>query len=269
MINVDHFIHIGDSHKVCEDYALSGMDPIPHVIVSDGCSSSRNTDVGARILCYLARQYINYRHDVFEFDQEEMGYWIIHNAETTARHLGLNKSALDATLIVAVANDFYVDVFFFGDGYALFDNWIHSVEFGPSNAPYYLSYKLDSERNDAYHSMKNEIIIRRHTLNDTHIVQRGNLAYDKYFHLRKARRTISTASIFSDGVASFYRKEDNNMLPAWLAIGQFEMTDFPVKTGDFLKRTLGSRRGSISIAKELGYVNIDDFSMGTILLGDD
>lgn len=268
MINIDHFIHIGNSHKICEDYAISGMNPFPHVIISDGCSSSRNTDVGARILCYLARQYINYRHDSLEFDKYEMGYWIIHNAETTARHLGLNQSALDATLIVAIANEFYVDIFFFGDGYALCDNILHCIEYGPSNAPYYLSYKLDSERDDAYYQMKNEMITVRQNLNTPNISEKSTIAYDKYFRIRKARKAVNKVSIFSDGVASFYNKEESVVMPAYAAINTFEMVDFPTTAGEFVKRALGSKRGSINIAKKLGYSNIDDFSMGTIILGD-
>jgi len=45
----DHHFCIGKTHKVCEDYATSGIteDGVTYAIASDGCSSSKDTDFGA------------------------------------------------------------------------------------------------------------------------------------------------------------------------------------------------------------------------------
>ncbi len=52
---VDDYFHIGQMHlgsgKPCQDYSFSGViDEGAFVIVSDGCSTGRHTDVGARII---------------------------------------------------------------------------------------------------------------------------------------------------------------------------------------------------------------------------
>lgn len=52
---VDDYFHIGQMHlgsgKPCQDYSFSGVtDEGAFAVVSDGCSSGRHTDVGARII---------------------------------------------------------------------------------------------------------------------------------------------------------------------------------------------------------------------------
>ncbi|OGM99294.1 MAG: hypothetical protein A2915_02485 [Candidatus Yanofskybacteria bacterium RIFCSPLOWO2_01_FULL_41_34] len=52
---VDDYFHIGQMHlgsgKPCQDYSFSGViDEGAFAIVSDGCSTGRHTDVGARII---------------------------------------------------------------------------------------------------------------------------------------------------------------------------------------------------------------------------
>lgn len=59
MIITDSYFSIGTSHLVCEDYATHGLIPekrtsvktdIHYGILSDGCSSQLDTDIGARLL---------------------------------------------------------------------------------------------------------------------------------------------------------------------------------------------------------------------------
>ena len=59
-MNTDFYCEIGDSHVACEDYALAGKinDNISYAIVADGCSSSPNVDVGARVLAHAALDYL-------------------------------------------------------------------------------------------------------------------------------------------------------------------------------------------------------------------
>jgi hypothetical protein len=61
MIQTDIFRRIGATHAVCEDYIIEGNKPFPFIILADGCSTAKNTDMGARILCHLAKQYVMYR----------------------------------------------------------------------------------------------------------------------------------------------------------------------------------------------------------------
>ena len=54
--NLDWYFTIAKQHVVCEDYALTGWEPVPYTIVCDGCSSSEHTDVGARVLAWSAKK---------------------------------------------------------------------------------------------------------------------------------------------------------------------------------------------------------------------
>src|SRR3989344_1803041 len=61
--STDHYFHIGSAHyrngKPCQDYALSGVyGPVACAVVSDGCSTGRHTDVGARVLTLSTLQAI-------------------------------------------------------------------------------------------------------------------------------------------------------------------------------------------------------------------
>ncbi len=54
--NLDSFFSMAKQHAVCQDYAIGGMLPSPFLVLCDGCSSSNNSDVGARILAISARK---------------------------------------------------------------------------------------------------------------------------------------------------------------------------------------------------------------------
>jgi Fe-S cluster biogenesis protein NfuA len=61
--SADHYFQIGTAHytagKPCQDYALSGSnDQVACALVSDGCSTGRHTDVGARVLTLSTLQAI-------------------------------------------------------------------------------------------------------------------------------------------------------------------------------------------------------------------
>ncbi len=49
-MNIDTFIKQGE-HGICEDYVIAKMiNGSPVLVISDGCSSSPNTDVGSKLL---------------------------------------------------------------------------------------------------------------------------------------------------------------------------------------------------------------------------
>lgn len=57
-METNSFYQIGRDHKVCEDYAICGMEPFPYTILSDGCSTGKHTDVGSRILVSMTKKNI-------------------------------------------------------------------------------------------------------------------------------------------------------------------------------------------------------------------
>ena len=262
MIQTDTFLKIGDQHKVCEDYIIEGFLPVPFIILADGCSSSRDTEMGARILCHLAKQYLYYRGcDLYNPDYRKMGSWIIHNAELTVRHLGLRVECLDATLIVSYELDNTVYVHIYGDGAVVTKDdrgviQIDHVEF-TNNAPYYLSYLIDEFRDEIYHENKN-----RKSIHITH--QNGHVtsytkAYDSKTVLKYHLDRYPTIFICSDGISSFIKKDPSQrdilkpheVLPDMMAFKNIK--------GEFLKRRL---KRALKDLDSQGITHYDDLSIG-------
>jgi hypothetical protein len=264
LINIDTFLKIGDSHRVCEDYIVSGQNPVPYIILSDGCSSSNNTEMGARILCHLAKQYLKYRGDnLYDLDYNKMGSWIIHNAELTARQLGLKISCLDATLIVSFELDGVITVFMYGDGVVVAKNGLgiiqaDYIEF-TNNAPYYLSYLIDEFRDEIYHENKNSKTLHEVFDNVSNSCF-NELAYDAKVVLKYSINAHPNIFICSDGIQSFIKKDpskrDDNIplhhvLPNMMA--------FKNVKGEFLKRRL---KRALKQFEDSGLVHYDDLSIG-------
>ncbi len=265
MIQLDTFLKMGDQHKVCEDYIIKSTVSTPFIILADGCSSSNNTEMGARILCHLAKQFLSYRgNDVYNLGglgYHKMGSWIIHNAELTARQLGLTANCLDATLIVSYVTDNVVYVYIYGDGAVVTKDkkgsiQIDHIEF-TNNAPYYLSYLLDESRDLIYHENKNQ--------RSYHITQQNgnttsyNIAYDSKLILEYNLDRYPNIFICSDGIQSFIKKDPNQrdilhpleVLP--------NMMEFKTIKGEFLKRRM---KRALKDLEEKGITHYDDLSIG-------
>jgi len=271
-ISLDTFIEIGDQHKICEDYILQTFDPIPAIILSDGCSMSNNSEMGARILCYLAKQYLKYRGvDAEPLNYHKMGTWIIHNAELIAKQLGLNSSALDATLIVAyyMKNIDKTIIYFYGDGCLILKDEsgiiLKSVDYlkmngDPSNSPYYLSYLINDKSNKNYKDLK--LFKQVSTIYEDGTNTKYDAEYDEEtIHLIGDH--ISTILITSDGLKSFLKKESNGskiLLSPEDIIKVF--VTFKNTNGEFLKRRLKTQMKSFL---NVGISHFDDLSVGAFL----
>lgn len=269
-INTDTFLKMGDSHRECEDYIIRGMDPVPYIILADGCSSSNRTEMGARILCHLAKQYLIYRtEDIFSdsIDYKKMGSWIIHNAEMTIRQLGLPLACLDSTLIISYYIDNFLHVFMYGDGEIIMKDSegnlsIHTVEF-TNNSPYYLSYKIDPFRDDLYYQNKNSMNITTNKIYpERNYEDSRELAYDAVVKFSMNVAYWKTLFICSDGIRSFMVKDPRikHMVDPVEFID--DMMNFKNFKGEFLKRRL---KRAIKNIEDNGIVHSDDLSIGAYL----
>jgi serine/threonine protein phosphatase PrpC len=144
-IITDSILEKGSSHDICEDYILHGITKeynIPYIILSDGCSSSKHTDIGARILvhgikkqienhfCFLPEEMIN--DDMYNYLQPN----IIYTANSIINSLQLANSCLDCTLIFAFIINEKCYIFRYGDGSIIteYDNGminINTLQFLP------------------------------------------------------------------------------------------------------------------------------------------
>lgn len=167
MFSVNNFFEIGSTHAVCQDYSLSGEiimgeGKYYYGIVCDGCSSSLDVDIGARLLAISAKQYITslFGHDleqmIYAPDVKKVADNIVANLKIIDPDLLINNS-FDSTLILFIANDKNATIYTYGDGFVVMKTVLGGIEkttyhefVYESNAPYYLSYKLNPVRNAGY-----------------------------------------------------------------------------------------------------------------------
>lgn len=260
-ISTDTFLKIGKTHQVCEDYIISGDRPIKYVILSDGCSSSKNTEMGARILCHLAKQYLRYRSYDYIFpnlDYNQMGLWIIHNAELTARQLGLPVSCLDATLIISYEHRGRFHIYMYGDGAIVTEKnnevvSVMEIEYS-KNAPYYLSYRIDPERMDLFYKMGQTLTIK--TIFEKQWA--NTYAYDYKTIFRFDADIFPKLLICSDGISSFMKGTEPEQT---IEIAK-EFLAYKSTQGKFLKRRL---KRAIKIYEANGINHNDDLSVGAFM----
>jgi hypothetical protein len=252
----DHYRTGKSRHKSCEDYTLSGSEPMPYLIVCDGCSSSPQTDIGAMLLAVSARNHIRemITSDSVPPDYHTFGHEVIRRAAASAALLGIPQPSLDATLLAAVYIGGHVFVYVYGDGFVITTGrdgvHIHEIRF-ESNAPYYLSYLLNQDRRNAYQREldKPKIIADGQTI---------NLPYHAPVFFDFQADELSLLMLGSDGLSSFTDMQ-GNPLAAREVIEEF--IAFKNFKGEFVKRR--AKRAITEFEKRL-VVNTDDLSVAAM-----
>jgi len=262
--NVDSHFWKGRTHKVCEDYALSFSIQseevaVPYIIVCDGCSSSPNTDVGARVLAHSAAKHIS----DFGFD-DNFTRRVIYEAGMTIESLGLRQESLDATLLIGKYEGGKFSCEIFGDGVIAYKTpnelGIYIVEY-ESNAPEYLSYNLDQTRYDVYMDATDG------ERNIDKIILTGDDTVVQAVKDIEIPEDATMLSLMSDGVCSFMKaadtstyKKDVQMAPAFIIK---QLVDYKMTNGEFVHRRV---RGFEKAAKSNRWYHDDDVSVATIHL---
>ena len=258
--------------KSCQDYAIcSGEnDKYPFLIICDGCGSSKDTDIGARLLAHGAKSYFKkiIQH-ANRFDYKEFGLASIINAHASSKILDINTQCLDATLIVSYILDNSIFAFMYGDGYIFSTgkngiiNRYKQVSY-KGNAPHYLSYHLNDER---YLKYKDQLGP------DPVMIQAGEFTTDDpkilYMdtYLEKPIVSIHNVGITeafliaSDGIDSFIEIGTGNKVCFQEVMNQ--LTSFKTKKGEFIKRRV--RRMMEDYAKK-GIYNYDDVSIAAFMV---
>jgi len=151
-LRYDHFVTIGKTHKICQDYIIQGDQPTPFLILSDGCSSSAHSEIGAKILTMTAKSLIEKSLQLPTY--ANFGNQLIGYARQIVAKMQLPDSVLDATVLLALVQQAEVVVYVYGDGCLLLKDWagsIRTIEIGfTHNAPYYLSYWDEVARQQEY-----------------------------------------------------------------------------------------------------------------------
>ncbi len=204
-MKIDSFLKIGHSHEQCQDYILTGSDPCPYIILADGCSGAKDSDIGARLLCHTALKYLKKNQSRLDRldPPEKVGQDIIVDAAFALKvHFNTRIDCLDSTLIIAYKFQGYYHIYMYGDGVVFsidtndIINYTH-IHYSP-NAPGYLRYRIDG-----YEKYQNTNVDK---LRDTHAGMNSCDSMEPWHHIIH-EGDIKTLLIASDGIESFIYNE--------------------------------------------------------------
>lgn len=282
-MNTDSFFAIGQKHivagKPCQDYAMSGEQDegrIAFAVVSDGCSTGRNTDVGARLLVLSTIQAIREYWSDTKMIMPWMTGWISKHRAHAIKNidLGLAIEDLLATSIYAFLND---DGGFVrglvsvqGDGVVAIkyrDGSMSMMRFDwPNNMPFYPAYegwRLDNfvqahggnlcakaVTEEKWHMDKDGNFSNREDI--LHSMKDGIDGIKKSFLITNE---IEYIAIFSDGVTQIDNVEWKEAVRSFMS--------FKSTAGEFAKRRMiAGVRDSMKVGKG----PFDDISYAVIHL---
>lgn len=274
-MQADHVFVIGDSHKVCDDYAWSKSSGNSSIaIVSDGCSGSEDTDIGARILVRHAAIKFGSRDRFLENEMSSCDFdQIIFLADQSRRVLGLDQSVLDATLLGVLGwemdGENLAKVFVCGDGFVAskVENRLTIYKHVAHNGyPLYLSYRLNRNRFNSVLGISGYGLVNRvnYFLGDDKEAFPGFIIEEKnnkdkmspfWYPSLEAKGIVA---VFSDGVDTFTDKDGYEIDPVSVI---WELMSFKNTKGEFVKRRM---QGFLRSAKKLGWKHSDDISMAAV-----
>jgi hypothetical protein len=305
----DHIFVMGSTHLVCEDYARSGTIPcgdgdeeLPFAALADGCSSSPDTDIGARLLVLHAVD-LAMSFEKLCLDSEEVVTQLCRSASAWLLGMGVSATALDATLLMVLAKGEYWYATVWGDGYFVTKGnqfghtHVHKVECidsegQPSGHPAYPSYlaplRNRSDRLAAFRKAS-PILRERVTLIYPDGTSGGEtcgvsapggeisltdtlrpFVYHDWIH------THEVVAMFSDGIGSFYEECHTSTSKVTRPVDPLRLIphfiDFKGTKGAFVQRR--ARRVLRDLAErpeKFGFEgpvrHADDFSMAVLHTG--
>lgn len=261
-MNVDHFSR---GHKeLNKDYALSGRNPFPFVIVADGCSSTKYSEVGALILAHAARNVLGrYSEQVID-SYEAFGKAVLSQAESVANLLGRPKEILDATLVLAWIDGETIRFRMYGDGVLVLKNHdgvleIRQYEYD-NNMPFYLSYRADARRLESYRKQVGFRLLK--IFRDGAQVGEYKSNIDENCDLSfPFSQYIKYFAVASDGLSQLFSEKDS----VFIALPDTVAQAFALKStaGAFMTKRM--RRMLLEYEAQ-GVKQLDDIAIGMICL---
>ena len=272
LMNADCYYACGSSHNVCQDYAVvDAPEETARAFVADGCGSSEDTDIGARLLCRLAQRYWSLN------DINSSAMNIVCTARVTLDLLAVPDEALDSTLLVANADKEFCTVRMFGDGVVVVRDReglfkVFKVEYN-GNAPLYLSYFISEGRRAKYVEQGLGVMTVKE-IRDGEVVNESEIhfkneetAKDNSWWAMIEARYHDLVLLFSDGVDSFTSVEQTETGRQKSSVSLTDVLDEFMKIkgtgGEFIKRR--AKRFLRDAAKR-GWQHEDDFSVAGIWL---
>ena len=283
-INTDSHFYIGNSHKQSQDYSFhtamktTGGEQLHFSVIADGCSGSKHTDFGGRILSLsFVRTVYTYYDLLFSSTSEEterrfkvipvLERILIKDAAESARALGLNTACLDATLLAVFTDHRQSYIMAWGDGYIQLKGSKNNVKICENieieikgSAPFYLSYLLNKERGNTYRSQYNwpNEISRKHFGENNYLRPNEIQKCEHISFYKEIDEQI--ISVFSDGLNTVLDTEQNSITSQKVLE---ELTAFKNTHGEFVHRRMSRFLKQIN---KRGWSYFDDISMASLYL---
>lgn len=245
MTQADAAFTIGKTHKICQDYAAAQASA---VVLCDGCSSSPDTDIGARL---LARQMLARRWDfeavvAGEEAQQRLSALVraaVTRAASGASDLGLPPDCLDATLLCLVATSDAVHVAAYGDGAVVFgfDDGTRTVYRSryAGGYPFYPVYLADAARRARWGFVAGNAHTVTKTVLDADGAVRSQESYSgEVSLLRVPLDGLRFAAVLSDGIESFQTRAGASGGSVDYLAAVHELTAFKNFGGAFVHRRM-------------------------------
>ncbi len=289
-MTADCAFRIGYGHAICQDYGIARSGETARVILADGCSSSPDTDLGARLLVRTAERLMatDRRADVerretgpspphpeTELPVEGAGFHrrVVRAAAEIASQLGLNRQCLDATLLTLASGPERWTATLYGDGVLAVGDRNGRVRVTivsyPAGYPDYPSYLADPDRRRLFEALAgNERRVDTWSLvsgEEKPEVACPDSAYPNSGGLVISGVVAETAwiAVLTDGVHSFSRTcsggaaTERIPLPEVLA----ELLAFRSWSGVFVQRRL---QRFLKECEARSWRHADDLSMGAL-----
>ena len=276
-MNADSVFNIGATHAVCQDYVIArSLAPHggPYAVLSDGCSSSPDTDVGARLLVkamdlMLARTAPS---DVCKLHKE-----CARMALGWAELMGLRSEAIDATLLSAHVCGEELIVACSGDGAIVLESKAGVLDLyaisSPSGYPFYPAYVHQPERLaemlDNQRSVKEVKQFRRESPDAPFKMLEVTTSESLTEVFRLKVFDYKYVAVASDGLNSFFHTQltptGNRLQSVYLIDVLNQFWSFKNSHGAFVERRMKKFKKD---ASGRSWDHADDLSIGVIHLGD-
>ena len=259
-MHADSFSQKGSTHLINEDYCKHGIiNGYNYIIIADGCSSSKNTDVGARLLCLSFEHVFKKQSDAIFSNIELLDELIVDHILLLKRLLTLDDALFDATLLIAISDGNKTIVKTYGDGNIIVQkkNGIvehHNIQYY-DNSPFYLSYQLDESRLAGYLSINfdkgyNTLTVFQDNQQIKEHITKFDHSYQSVMYLNN--NDFETVTLTTDGLDTF---QDESLPISPL----FDIIDFKNKNGSFVERRMKS-----FFRKNKQTYHQDDFTIATL-----
>ena len=271
MIALDSYYTIGKLHLFCEDYVGQGWQPLPYVILADGCSAAPDSDLGARLLVLTARRLLpRFALKGYDLAERTVRHWslgrrIIRRAAHQVQDLGVDTAVLDATLLIAWCDGESIHVHLYGDGCIATrqaDGSVRAIQIEyAENAPFYLSYLLDANRCALYREAVGNAQMAQsiHEFGEGEATAR-QAAFDAPIVFSFSLTTFPEVAVATDGLHSLMNVETGKRIEI-LEVAR-RLLDFPNLEAGFMKRQI--RNVLVEYGQQKVF-NLDDVGMGVFV----